>query len=682
MAGKPRVHEIAREFGVDAKIALRMLKEDGEFLKGPSSSMEKPVARRLRARLQAEGHTQQSSKGPTPTASPRPPVPAPPGTLSSAPSAVTPGPPRPVPAPPGTRWQATEPFIAYAQPKPAGFTEAERIAAARKSLAQRTAQRLARDAIRAEGHAARAAVTGARAETAARARWQARRDEEAAEVAAKIKRLQERDAERGARAERLKLASLRAEEVASRGRAKMALIRGGEHPERIGAPARVITEEERRAKVRQSVVTRTDGSWSAYGVAAPERQRWEKAGLGAFQAHIPAMCRAFGFRGAGIKPSQLRTKLQSGLTVEEAFATGDNIVSVMDQLAAAHNVQSSAVYDTRVVPIVPALRDRAPERLHVTTPIPRDLDASGVPKLADDLVSLTRPSPDERAVDAFNRECQHFKRTGRTGPLIKLYAEGHGVFGNLDLTRKLIQNAPMHVINRAQRQQFVNLLGDALRERQFYYLSPAATQVIAGDTDNRIPIPEEYDLPTPTGFALLRDEDGESRILLWSHGARELTATILPVADLAAGLAEYPDVRTAPTGSVSAAGTEVALALVAAIGVATRRPPSGGLDADARRAPQGLSGGTGKSRPLKRPVDEAGEPVDFVSLIYAPGEPHFEAVPTGTGRKAEKRWVVRGHWRQQWYSSTGQRYPLWIKAHEAGADEGELLTRDRVRVTR
>ena len=119
----------------------------------------------------------------------------------------------------------------------------------------------------------------------------------------------------------------------------MALLRVGENTERIAVPARVITEDERRAKVRQSVVTRTDGSWSAYGVAAPERQRWERAGLGAFQAHIPAICRAFGFRGAGIKPSHLRTKLQSGLTVEEAFATGDNIVSVMDQLADVRNAQ-------------------------------------------------------------------------------------------------------------------------------------------------------------------------------------------------------------------------------------------------------------------------------------------------------------------------------------------------------
>ena len=55
MAAKPRVHEVASELGVDSKVALAKLKEMGEFVKGPSSSVEPPVARRLRAALEADG---------------------------------------------------------------------------------------------------------------------------------------------------------------------------------------------------------------------------------------------------------------------------------------------------------------------------------------------------------------------------------------------------------------------------------------------------------------------------------------------------------------------------------------------------------------------------------------------------------------------------------------------------
>jgi len=51
----PRVHEIASELGIESKIVLEKLKNMGEFVKGPSSSIAPPVARRVKAALEAEG---------------------------------------------------------------------------------------------------------------------------------------------------------------------------------------------------------------------------------------------------------------------------------------------------------------------------------------------------------------------------------------------------------------------------------------------------------------------------------------------------------------------------------------------------------------------------------------------------------------------------------------------------
>src|SRR3954451_11056205 len=51
--GKARVHELAKEFGVDSKTVLAKLKEQGEFVKSASSTVEAPVARRLREALGA-----------------------------------------------------------------------------------------------------------------------------------------------------------------------------------------------------------------------------------------------------------------------------------------------------------------------------------------------------------------------------------------------------------------------------------------------------------------------------------------------------------------------------------------------------------------------------------------------------------------------------------------------------
>jgi translation initiation factor IF-2 len=53
VAGKARVHELAKELGVQSKTVLAKLKEMGEFVKSASSTVEAPVARRLREEMAA-----------------------------------------------------------------------------------------------------------------------------------------------------------------------------------------------------------------------------------------------------------------------------------------------------------------------------------------------------------------------------------------------------------------------------------------------------------------------------------------------------------------------------------------------------------------------------------------------------------------------------------------------------
>ena len=98
MAAKPRVHEVAAEYGIDSKQALAKLKDLGEFVKGPSSTIEPPVARKLRAALEAEGLK---------------PVPA-----DAAPAAAK-APAKAAPAAPAAPAEATAPAEAPATPAPA-----------------------------------------------------------------------------------------------------------------------------------------------------------------------------------------------------------------------------------------------------------------------------------------------------------------------------------------------------------------------------------------------------------------------------------------------------------------------------------------------------------------------------------------------------------------------------------
>ena len=63
-----RVHELARELGVESKIILSTLKDMGEYVKSASSSVEAPVVRRLKEEhgdaLRAQGSKKASSKKP------------------------------------------------------------------------------------------------------------------------------------------------------------------------------------------------------------------------------------------------------------------------------------------------------------------------------------------------------------------------------------------------------------------------------------------------------------------------------------------------------------------------------------------------------------------------------------------------------------------------------------------
>lgn len=56
MARNPRVYEIAIRHGADQAVALQLLKGLGEYVKGPSSTLLPPAARKLVAALTAEGY--------------------------------------------------------------------------------------------------------------------------------------------------------------------------------------------------------------------------------------------------------------------------------------------------------------------------------------------------------------------------------------------------------------------------------------------------------------------------------------------------------------------------------------------------------------------------------------------------------------------------------------------------
>jgi len=58
---KVRVYELAKELGVESKTLLSHLKEQGEFVRSASSTIEPPVVRKVRESFPAE---QAAAAGP------------------------------------------------------------------------------------------------------------------------------------------------------------------------------------------------------------------------------------------------------------------------------------------------------------------------------------------------------------------------------------------------------------------------------------------------------------------------------------------------------------------------------------------------------------------------------------------------------------------------------------------
>src|SRR5437879_250817 len=101
VAGKARVHELAKELGVTSKELLATLKEQGEFVKSASSTVEAPVARRLResfASKSSSGNGGAKNGKPGPGQSARPAHKPSPGATPGPRPGPRPGAPSPAPA--------------------------------------------------------------------------------------------------------------------------------------------------------------------------------------------------------------------------------------------------------------------------------------------------------------------------------------------------------------------------------------------------------------------------------------------------------------------------------------------------------------------------------------------------------------------------------------------------------
>lgn len=76
-----------------------------------------------------------------------------------------------------------------------------------------------------------------------------------------------------------------------------------------------------------------------------------------------------------------------------------------------------------------------------------------------------------------------------------------------------------------------------------------------------------------------------------------------------------------------------------------------------------------------------------VAQVSAAGATPESGIPRrcagrGATREYRHRWIVRGHWRNQYYPSRNDHRPIWIDPHLAGPEDKPLLGGERVNVLR
>lgn len=163
MPGKLRVHELAKQLGITSKELLATLKEQGEFVKTASSTIEPPVVKKMKAYYEAQGGGDQTEATKEASSKAATPGKATPAKLGAKPAAVKPGPAKSAAAQPAAKQPAkpAEAPAAKPTPKPAAPKTSAKPAAAASPNQAAAHQAAAKQAAPKPGSAAQPASKNA-----------------------------------------------------------------------------------------------------------------------------------------------------------------------------------------------------------------------------------------------------------------------------------------------------------------------------------------------------------------------------------------------------------------------------------------------------------------------------------------------------------------------------------------
>ncbi len=422
----------------------------------------------------------------------------------------------------------------------------------------------------------------------------------------------------------------------------------------------------RAARIRRALLRRSEVDWPKFGFSDTERTKWLAAGVPEDKAHLAAIARESsrrGQQGPHISANTLLQECRDGERVVDALIGGTNAIRVEELLAKRRGQplrgvddQLIAVATSTALPAELEIDERV-VAFHATPWTPRN-----TPRAADQLWAALQPRrPRLHAHAVLGAEASRYTADRRTvGPLLSSYARAHGVFhAGPELDLLCSEGLDKSVLAAPKDLAVHRLLRVAVMSRNFYFLREDAHSALSQDPG----APTHAEPGARAGFCLVESTTQEPGVIIaWSPDTSGTTRCIMinksRLKRLLSGKHWTRDVETF-SGNVGRPGSTAALIA--------------GLTAPEVRARGGHSGTaegtTGRSAETR---------LRDVVLHYRSSTHGSSTTPTNARSKPDHRWLVRGHYRQQWKPSTKSHSRIWIEEHESGPVDKPLLVLERV----
>lgn len=209
----------------------------------------------------------------------------------------------------------------------------------------------------------------------------------------------------------------------------------------------------------------------------------------------------------------------------------------------------------------------------------------------------------------------------------------------------------------------------------------------------------EHDLPSPHGIAYLSDPD-DPLVLRWCTTGSGVTVNLATTDGLARLLEEgakpervehhvpqpYEHLLLSQERSDESPTIEVRRLYLESYKAIRSENAAATLVAFSRLIQQERTSDVSHESVQSRAVDKRGrkrthvDQITYVNIHRAARSESADEAPMA--RNYSHRWVVRGHWRRQWYPSQNRHIPIWITDHIAGPEDKPVLRRDKVTMVR